>query len=212
MPGIKQTGTRVAIAAGLLITLILTGCSSNNDDPNAHAGTVSTKSSTATPSPSRTSNTPSATSTPKPSATSKPTPGSTKAPTSAATAPPNDNDDQTDPAAEKAATAFITTFAKDFTNHNLSTDAWRAAVVPKLYDKDTQELYKKLDPYSIHFCAPISDVEVSAVTTFTSTYTIDFKGSTSTLVFQVMSYGNAKDANSYKVISMDSVMTDTGGC
>jgi len=114
-----------------------------------------------------------------------------------------------DVAGEKA---FVQTFATDLTNRNLTTEQWRAAVTPKLYDETMKELYSTLDPYSVPFCAAVEQVELDSVSTFSATFVVHFKNSTSTLIVDAMDVSANFDGSDYKVLQMNPIMRDDGGC
>jgi hypothetical protein len=210
--GIKRTGTKLAIAGVLLGTMFLAGCSSDDSVNNSSNNSSGGNSSGSNGNGGSNGGSSGSGSTTQP--TTSPTPAPTPSVDESAPGFPGDageHEDLNDVAIQQG-TEFTTAFAKDLTNRSLPTDAWRAAVIPKLYDDETKQLYEGLDPYSIPFCAAVSNAEIASVSTFTLTYRVGFVGSNSVLAIEVMNQAEVDATPDYKVLKMDPIMNDSGGC
>jgi len=205
MPGIKRIGKNLALVAAL--TLVLSGCVHNATpgDWNSNRGDDDY------------------------SGPSKPTmpiePDETPTPTPIPSSPSDDENEENDPiegdvgdhehsSEEQIASAslFVKSFVGDLTNRELSPEEWRDAVVPFLYSNDMKELYSTLDANSVPFCTAVGSVELGALGTFSNTFSVYFKDSTSKLIIEVMDMSEMNDGSNYMVLNMNPVMNDSGGC
>lgn len=107
---------------------------------------------------------------------------------------------------------FAKSFTSNLVNKNLSPAEWRESVIPYLYSESMQQLYSDLDASNVPFCTSVDEVELSAIGTFASIYTVYFKDSSSRLVIEVMDVSENFDGTDFKVLNMNNIMTDNGGC
>lgn len=110
-------------------------------------------------------------------------------------------------------TSFTNNFAQILTNRKLTTQQWRAAVIPLLYDEDMKQLYAEQDAYKIPFCSAVSKVDIGAASTVTYTMVVSFANSDSKLDINIVQTGtDANGKSEYAVSQIDTEMKDSGGC
>ena len=182
-------------AVSLSIILMLSGCGTGGGNGNGNTG--------------GNGNSPSDPSTSNPTSTGTPTP--TPTPTEDV---PDEHGDHTDITEDQqaSAAAYTESFVNTLVNKDLSTEAWRAAVIPNLYSDEMKELYSTLDPYSIPFCTAVEDVEIGAINTFSVVYKVQFVDTLSFMAVEVEDVSANFDGSAYQVVKMDTKMKDDGGC
>lgn len=153
-----------------------------------------------------------------PGSTPKPKPVETDSPS---TENPSDNPANTEGGGEHGegnaedeaqAEAAAREFASNLVNRTLTTEQWRAVIIPKLYDSEMKELYSQLDPWSIPFCTAVRSVDVNSYGTFSYGIRVYFQDSASVLILEVMDVSSVPGAKDFQIINMNNNMVDSGGC
>jgi len=184
---------KYGIASSVVLVLLLTGCTGGGGNNNGNDGDDGDNGGTS--------------STPTPTPTSTPT-----------TPPPlngEDGEHSHDEISEEQETkgaAYAESFVTTLINKDLSTEAWRAAVIPNLYSDELKELYSTLDPYAIPFCTAVGEVEVGAINTFSVVYKVQFVDTNSFMAIEIEDVSANYDGSAYQVVKMDTKMKDDGGC